>query len=73
MNSIEDNQKFVVKAPVIRDRKGEYRELLQDLKKQGYVRVEIDGIQYTLDEDIFVHILDVCIFVYVCIYMCMYI
>ena len=52
MNSIEENQKFIVKAPVIRDRKGEYKELLQDLKKQGYVRVEIDGIQYTLDEDI---------------------
>ncbi|MFX0175311.1 MAG: excinuclease ABC subunit UvrA [Candidatus Hodarchaeota archaeon] len=50
--SIEDNQKFIIKAPVIRDRKGEYKELLQDLKKQGYVRVEIDGIQYTLDEEI---------------------
>ncbi len=52
LDSIEENQKFIVKAPLIRDRKGEYKDLLQDLKKQGYVRVEIDGIQYTLDEDI---------------------
>ena len=52
LNSIKTNQKFVIKAPVIRDRKGEYKEYLQDLKKQGYVRVEIDGIQYTLDEEI---------------------
>ena len=52
LNSIKENQKFIIKAPVIRDRKGEYKELLIDLKKQGYVRVEIDGIQYTLDEDI---------------------
>ncbi|MFX0038263.1 MAG: excinuclease ABC subunit UvrA [Promethearchaeota archaeon] len=52
LNSVEENQKFIIKAPVIRDRKGEYKELLQDLKKQGYVRVEVDGIQYTLDEDI---------------------
>ncbi len=52
LNSIKENQKFVIKAPLIRDRKGEYKDLLQDLKKQGYVRVEIDGIQYTLDEDI---------------------
>ncbi|MBN1215327.1 MAG: excinuclease ABC subunit UvrA [Candidatus Lokiarchaeota archaeon] len=52
LNSIEENQKFIIKAPLIRDRKGEYKDLLQDLKKQGYVRVEIDGIQYTLDEDI---------------------
>ncbi len=52
LGTIEENQKFIVKSPVIRDRKGEYKDLLQDLKKQGYVRVEIDGIQYTLDEDI---------------------
>jgi len=52
LTSIKENQKFIIKAPIIRDRKGEYKELLLDLKKQGYVRVEIDGIQYTLDEDI---------------------
>ncbi|MFX1371082.1 MAG: excinuclease ABC subunit UvrA [Promethearchaeota archaeon] len=52
LGTISENQKFIVKSPVIRDRKGEYKDLLQDLKKQGYVRVEIDGIQYTLDEDI---------------------
>ncbi len=52
LSTIKENQKFIVKAPVIRDRKGEYKELLQDLKKQGYLRVEVDGIQYTLDEDI---------------------
>ncbi len=52
LDSIEETQKFLIKAPVIRDRKGEYKELLQDLQKQGYVRVEVDGIQYTLDEDI---------------------
>ena len=52
LTSISEGQKFIVKAPVIRDRKGEYKDLLQDLKKQGFVRVEIDGIQYTLDEDI---------------------
>ncbi|MFW9969410.1 MAG: excinuclease ABC subunit UvrA [Candidatus Odinarchaeota archaeon] len=52
LTSVDEDQKFIIKAPVIRDRKGEYKELLQDLKKQGYVRVEVDGIQYTLDEDI---------------------
>ena len=52
LNSIKEGKKFIIKAPVVRDRKGEYRELLNDLKKQGYVRVEIDGIQYTLDEEI---------------------
>ncbi len=52
LKSLKENQKFIIKAPLIRDRKGEYKELLQDLKKQGYVRVEVDGIQYTLDEEI---------------------
>ena len=52
LQGIEINQKFIIKAPIIRDRKGEYKDLLNDLKKQGYVRVEVDGIQYTLDEEI---------------------
>jgi excinuclease ABC subunit A len=52
LESLKEGQKFLVKAPVIRDRKGEYKDLLADLKKQGYVRVEIDDIQYTLDEEI---------------------
>ena len=52
LDGLEENQKFIIKAPIIRDRKGEYKDLLDDLKKQGYVRVELDGIQYTLDEEI---------------------
>ncbi|MBN1800102.1 MAG: excinuclease ABC subunit UvrA [Candidatus Lokiarchaeota archaeon] len=52
MDSIQEGQKFIVKSPVVRDRKGEFKDLLQDLRKQGYVRVEIDDIQYTLDEEI---------------------
>jgi len=50
--SLKEDEKFVIKAPIIRDRKGEYKDLLDDLKKQGFLRVEVDGIQYTLDEDI---------------------
>ncbi|MFX0005430.1 MAG: excinuclease ABC subunit UvrA [Promethearchaeota archaeon] len=52
LDTVKESQKFIIKAPVIRDRKGEYKELLEDLKRQGYLRVEVDGIQYTLDEEI---------------------
>ena len=52
LETIKINEKFIIKSPLIRDRKGEYKDLLQDLKKQGYARVDIDGIQYTLDEEI---------------------
>lgn len=38
-------------APVIRGRKGEYTKQLDSYRKSGYMRVEIDGIDYTLDED----------------------
>ncbi|MDA0699692.1 MAG: excinuclease ABC subunit UvrA [bacterium] len=37
-------------APVVRGRKGEYRKLFGDLKKQGFARVRVDGVVQTLDE-----------------------
>ncbi len=37
-------------APVVRGRKGAHRKLLQDLAKQGYVRVLVDGELHDLDE-----------------------
>ena len=39
-------------APVVRSRKGEYRNLLENLKKQGFARVRVDGENYTLDDEI---------------------
>lgn len=44
--------KVIIMAPVVRGRKGEYRKELEDFKKSGYVRVRVDGIDYTLDEEI---------------------
>ena len=43
--------RFLVLAPVVRDKKGEFVELFQNLRKQGYRRVRIDGKIYELDED----------------------
>jgi excinuclease ABC subunit A len=39
-------------APVVRGRKGEYTDLLRDIKRQGFVRVRVDGKLYDLDERI---------------------
>lgn len=44
--------KVQIIAPVVRGRKGEYVKQLETYKRAGYVRVRIDGINYTLDEDI---------------------
>ncbi|MDF1855484.1 excinuclease ABC subunit UvrA [Pseudooceanicola sp.] len=37
-------------APLVRDRKGEYRKEFIDLRKQGFQRVKVDGAFYELDE-----------------------
>ncbi|UMA66327.1 excinuclease ABC subunit UvrA [Roseivivax marinus] len=37
-------------APMIRDRKGEYRKEFLELRKQGFQRVKVDGTFYELDE-----------------------
>lgn len=44
--------KLQLLAPVVRGRKGEYRKELEQLKRAGYVRVRVDGVNYTLDEEI---------------------
>ena len=48
----ENGSKIMIIAPVIRGKKGEYRELFEEFRKKGYVRVKVDGIIYTLDEEI---------------------
>lgn len=49
---IPEKTKFQVLAPVVRGRKGEYRELLERMRKEGFLRVQVDGKIYGLDEDI---------------------
>ena len=44
--------KLQLLAPIVRGRKGEYRKELEQLKRAGYVRVRVDGSNYTLDEEI---------------------
>ena len=44
--------KFTVNAPVVRDRKGEYKDLLEELRGEGFTRVKVDGQQRLLDEEI---------------------
>ncbi len=39
-------------APVIRGRKGEYKEVFNQFRKEGYVRVRVDGEMHSLDSEI---------------------
>lgn len=47
-----ERSKILVNAPVVRGRKGEFKTELDQYRKSGFVRVEIDGIIYELTEDI---------------------
>ncbi|MGD7035169.1 excinuclease ABC subunit UvrA [Methylotuvimicrobium buryatense] len=42
--------RWMLLAPVISQRKGEYLQLLEDLRAQGFIRARIDGAVYDLDE-----------------------
>ena len=46
-----DKTKVIIVAPVVRGRKGEYTKQLDGYRKSGYLRVQIDGIDYSLDSD----------------------
>lgn len=50
--SLPDATRFQILSPVISGRKGEFRELFEKLRKDGLLRVRIDNITYTLDEEI---------------------
>ncbi len=50
--ALEEGTKIQVLAPVVRGRKGEYTKLLQDAKKNGYVRVRIDGEVMDINDEI---------------------
>jgi len=42
--------KAMLLAPIVRDRKGEHLQVLDDLRSKGFVRVRVDGKLYDLDE-----------------------
>ena len=50
--SVPEGTRLMILAPIARGKKGEYKKELSGLKKQGYVRVKIDGEVRDLDEDI---------------------
>jgi len=48
----DEGLRLLVLAPVVRARKGEYKSLIDDIRKQGFVRVRVDGTIYNIDDDI---------------------
>ncbi len=48
--AMEEGTRAFLLAPIVRDRKGEYRKELLELRKQGFQRVKIDGTFHEIDE-----------------------
>ena len=48
----EEGTRLVIMAPVVHGEKGTHKDLLDDLRKQGFVRVRVNGEMHDLTEDI---------------------
>jgi len=49
---LPERTRFTVNAPVVRDRKGEYKDVFEELRNEGFTRVKVDGEQRLLEEEI---------------------
>ncbi len=49
---MEEGTRFMVLAPIVRGRKGEYGKQLEELRSEGFTRVKIDGELRLLEEEI---------------------
>ena len=50
--ALPERTRVMVMAPVVRGRKGEYVKLIEDMGRQGFVRVRVDGSIYEIGEEI---------------------
>src|SRR5437879_5955192 len=52
LKTLPEGARVMILAPLVRGRKGEFKQQLQALAKSGYVRGRIDGVLHNLDEPI---------------------
>jgi excinuclease ABC subunit A len=48
--SLPPGTKFLLLAPLVKERKGEHRDVLEQVRKAGFSRVRVDGVVVSLDE-----------------------
>ena len=47
---LPERTRILILAPLVRARKGEHTKLIEDMARQGFVRVRIDGAMYEIDD-----------------------
>ncbi len=50
--SLPEQTRLMLLAPLVSGRKGEYRHIFENVRKEGYIRVRVDGKIYDVNEDI---------------------
>lgn len=50
IKALGEGTRIQVIAPAVRARKGEHQKLLEQIRKEGYVRVRVDGVIYDINE-----------------------
>ncbi|MCE5323270.1 excinuclease ABC subunit UvrA [bacterium] len=50
--ALPEGTKIQVLAPLVRGKKGHYRKLIEDVRKEGFVRVRVDGEMHEVTDDI---------------------
>src|SRR3954462_12465377 len=50
--ALPEGARFTVNAPVVRDRKGEFKDIFDELRREGFTRVKVDGEQHLLEDEI---------------------
>jgi len=51
IQALPPNSRIMVLAPLVKDRKGEYQAVFDDLRQAGYIRVRVDGHIHDLSEE----------------------
>jgi len=47
--ALPDSSRYMLLAPVVRERKGEHLQVFEQLRAQGFVRVRVDGVTHEID------------------------
>ncbi|MDO9547932.1 MAG: excinuclease ABC subunit UvrA, partial [Candidatus Marinimicrobia bacterium] len=50
--NLPEDTRIMVMAPLVRGRKGEYREIFKEVRREGFVRVRVDGKIFDIDQPI---------------------
>ena len=49
---LEDRTKLQILAPIIRGKKGEHKKVLENIRKEGFIRIVVDGEKYEVTDEI---------------------